>query len=65
MNVSFESNIIYVSTDTWLFDSGATVHACNSMQAVITRRGLTSLEQYMYMGDSTRVKVDFLGVVIL
>ena len=65
VNVCFESNIIDVSYDTWWLDSGATIHACNSMQAVISRKSLTSLEQYMYMGDGTRVQVDFLEVVIL
>ena len=37
-------------------------NACNSMQAVISRRSPTSLEEYMYMGDGIRVQVDFLGV---
>ena len=54
-----------MSSDTWWLDSGATIHACNSMQAVIRRRSSTSLEQYVYMGDGTRVQVDFLGVVRL
>ena len=35
------------------------------MQVVMSRRSLTSLEQYVYMGDGTRVKVDFLAVVRL
>ena len=50
-------------SDTWWLDSGATIHACNSMQAVISRRSPTRLEQYVYMGDSTRVQVDFLRLV--
>ena len=65
MNVCFESNIIDVSSDTWWLDSSATIHACNYMQEVISKRSLTSLEQYVDMGDSTRVQVDFLGVVRL
>ena len=59
MNVCFESNIIDVSSDTWWLDSGATVHACNSMQAIISRRSPTSLEQYACMGDGTKVQIDF------
>ena len=31
VNVYFESNIIDVSYYTWLLDSDATIHACNSM----------------------------------
>ena len=61
----FESNIIDVSFDTWWLDSGATIHACNSMQTMISIRGPTSLEQYVFMGDGTRVQVDFLEVVRL
>ena len=44
MNVCFESNVIDVPFDTWWLDSGATIHACNSMQAVISRRSSTSFE---------------------
>ena len=55
MNVCFESNIIDVPSDTSLLDSGATIHACNSMQAEINRRSPTSLEQYVYIGDDTKV----------
>ena len=51
--------------DTWWLNSGATIHACNSMLAVISRRSPTSLEQYVYMGDGTRVQIDFLEVVRL
>ena len=65
VNVCFESNIIDVSFDTWWLDNGATIHACNSMQAGTSRRRPTSLEQYVCMGDGTKVQVDFLGVVRL
>ena len=65
MNVCFESNIIDVPSDTWWLDSGATIHACNSIQVVICRRSPTSLEQYVYMGNGIRVQVDFLGGVRL
>ena len=54
MNVCFESNIIDVSYDTWWLDSGATIHACNYMQAMISIRSPTSLEQYVYMEDDIR-----------
>ena len=65
VNVCFESNIIDVPFDTWWLDSGATIHACNSMQAVISIKSPTSFEQYVYVGDGTKVQVDFLGVVRL
>ena len=65
VNVCFEFNVIDVSSDTCWLGSCATIHACNSMQAVISRRSPTSLEQYVYMGEGTRVQVDFLGIVRL
>ena len=65
VNVCFESNVIDLSSDTWWLDSGATIHACNSMQVVISKRSPTILEQYVYMEDGTRVQVDFLEVVNL
>ena len=65
VNVCFECNVIDVPSNTWWLDSGATIHVCNSMQAVISRRSLTRLKQYVYMGDCTRVQVYFLGVVRL
>ena len=65
VNVCFESNVIDVPSNTWWLDSGATIHACNSVYAIINRRSLTSKEQYVFMGDVTRVHVAFLGVVRL
>ena len=35
------------------------------MQVVISRRSPTSLEQYVYIGDGTRVQVDFMRVIRL
>ena len=62
VDVCFESNIIDVSSDTWWLDSGATIHACNYMQAMISKRSPT---KYVYMGDNRRAQVNFLGVVRL
>ena len=65
VNVCFESNIIDVPYDTLWLDCSVTIHVCNSMQAVISRRSPTSLEQCVYMRDGTKVQVDFLRVVRL
>ena len=35
VNVCFESNVIDVPSNTWWLDSGATIHVCNSMLAMI------------------------------
>ena len=55
MNVCFESNVIDVSSNTWWLDSSATIHPCNSMQAVISRISPTSLEQYVYMCNALKI----------
>ena len=55
VNVYFESNVIDVSFDTWWLDSGATIHAYNYVQVMISGRSPTSQERYMFMGDGTRV----------
>ena len=44
VNVCFEYNIIDVSSDTWWLNNGATIHICNFMQAMISRRSPTSFE---------------------
>ena len=33
VNVCFESNVIDVTSDTWWLNSGAIIHACNSILA--------------------------------
>ena len=40
VNVCFEYNVIDVSFDTWWLNSGATIHTCNSMQAVISKKSV-------------------------
>ena len=54
-----------MSSDTWWLDSGATIHACNYVQVMISRRSPISQEQYVFMGGGTRVQVSYLGVVRL
>ena len=44
VNVCFESNVIDVSSNTWWLGSGATIHSCNSMQVILSRKSPTSLE---------------------
>ena len=48
MDVCFESNVIDVSYDYWWLDSGATIHACNSMLAMISRMSPTSQKQCVH-----------------
>ena len=55
VNVCFESNVIDVSSDTWWLDNGVTIHTYNSMQAMISKRSPTSLEQYVYRGEGISV----------
>jgi hypothetical protein len=63
--VCLESNIIDVPSNTWWLDTGATIHVTNSLQAVTSRRRPSRLEEYVYMGDNTKVRVEFFGTVNL
>ncbi|XP_062091041.1 uncharacterized protein LOC133797221 [Humulus lupulus] len=63
--VCLESNIIGVPSNTWWLDTGATIHVTNSLQAVTNRRRPNSLEECVYMGDDTKVRIEFFGTVRL
>lgn len=63
MLVFLESNIIDVPSNTWWLDTGATINVTNSLQAVTNRRKPNSLEEYVYMGDGTKVRIEFFGTV--
>ena len=60
-----ETNIIDVPMNTWWLDTGATINVITSLQGMISQRGLTNLEQHVYMGDSSRAKVDIMGIIKL
>ena len=60
-----ETNIVDVPMNTWWLDIGATIHVTNSLQGMISQRGPTNLEQHVYMGDSSRAKVDIMRIIKL
>ena len=60
-----ETSIIDVPMNTWWLDTRATLHVTNSLQGMISQRGPTNLEQHVYMGDNSRVKVDIMGIIKL
>ena len=59
LKVCLEYNIIDVLTNSWWLDIGATIHVTNFIPEVTSRKSPTSLEQFVYMRDGTRVKGDF------
>ena len=60
-----ETNIIDVPMNTWWLDIRATIHVTNSLQGMISQRGPTNHEQHVYMGDSSRAKVDIMRIIKL
>ena len=60
-----ETNIIDVPMNTWWLHTGATIHVTNSLQGMISQRGLTNFEQHVCMGDSSRAKVNIMGIIKL
>ena len=48
-----------VPPNSWWLDIGATIHVTNFMQAMTRKKSPTSLVQFVYMVNGTRVKVVF------
>ena len=65
VKLMIETNIIYVPMNTWWLVTRATIHVTNSLQGMISQRKPTSLEQHVYMGDSSRAKGDIMGIIKL
>ena len=60
-----ETNLIDRPMNTWWLDTRATIHVTNSLQAMVSQRGPTHLEQHVDMRDSSRAKVDIMGIIKL
>ena len=60
-----ETNIIDVPMNTWWLATGATIHVTNSLQKMISQKRQTNLEQHVYIKDSSRAKVDIMGIIKL
>ena len=53
------------STDTWIIDSGATQHVCNSMQGLKVTKKFRANEFTLHLGDGSRVEASAMGDVTL
>ena len=57
----FESNLTYVSSDTWWIDTGANVHVSNSMQGFLTIQTINPSENFLFMGNKDKAPVEAIG----
>ena len=60
-----ETNIVDVHANSWWLDAGATIHVTNSLQEMTNRRKPSKHEECVYMGDRSKVKVEFFGMIKL
>ncbi|KAJ9675422.1 hypothetical protein PVL29_024372 [Vitis rotundifolia] len=60
-----ETNIVDVHANSWWLDIGATIHVTNSLQELINKRKSSKHKELVYMGDGSKVKVEFFGMIKL
>ncbi|KAJ9679813.1 hypothetical protein PVL29_021660 [Vitis rotundifolia] len=60
-----ETNIVDVHANSWWLDTGATIHVTNSLQEMTKKRRPSKHEEFVYMGDGSKVKIDFFGMIKL
>ena len=54
-----EINIVDVHVNSWWLDTSVTIHVTNSLQEMKNKRRSSKHEEFVYMGDGSKVKVDF------
>ena len=54
-----KTNIVDVHANFWWLDTGATIHVTNSLQEMTNKRRSSKHEECVYMGDGSKVKVEF------
>ena len=60
-----ETNIVDVHANSWWLDTGAIIHLTNSLQEMTNKRRSSKHEEFVYMGDGSKVKVDFFCMIKL
>ena len=60
-----ETNIVDVHVNSWWLDIDATIHVINSLQEMTNKRRSSKHEEFVYMGDGSKVKVDFFLMIKL
>ena len=60
-----ETNIVDVHANSWWLDIGATIHVTNSLQEMTNKRRSSKHEECVYMGDGSKMKVEFFGTIKL
>ena len=60
-----ETNVVDVHVNFWWLDTGATIHVTNSLQKMTNKMRSSKHEECVYMGDGSKVKVEFFGMMKL
>ena len=52
-----ETNIVDVHANSWWLNTGVTIHVTNSLQEMTKKRRPSEHEEFVYMGNGSKVKV--------
>ena len=64
-HVCFESKLVNVPSNSWLLDSGATVHVAFTLQGFTNKRSPKELERTLRVANNAEAEVAFIGDVSL
>ncbi|KAM1321329.1 hypothetical protein PS2_014022 [Malus domestica] len=54
-----------VGSNSWIFDSGASQHICNTMQGLVGSKSLSNGEMIVRVGNGTKISVKAIGTYML
>ena len=57
--------IVDIHVNSWWLDTGATIHVTNSLQEMTKKKRPSKHEEFVYMGNGSKVKVEFFGMIKL
>ncbi|KAM1603271.1 hypothetical protein ACFX1Z_029893 [Malus domestica] len=63
--ISVIESALTVSSSSWIFDSGASQHICNTMQGLVGSRSLSNGEIVVRVGNGTKISAKAIGTYML
>ena len=63
--MSYESYLIDVPSNSWLIDTGASIHITNSFEGYLTSKRLSKGELTITLGNGTRVEIEAIDTLRL
>ncbi|KAM2549652.1 hypothetical protein TB1_013993 [Malus domestica] len=63
--ISVIESAFTVSSNSWIFDSGASQHICNTMQGLVGSKSLSNGEMIVRVGNGTKISAKAIGTYML